>query len=67
MSCDIRMFRNRGIVRDAGSKEGDRYARLSSAEAIVFLRWGKVLPLYHITLCYSWEVDEECVILQRGV
>ena len=29
------MFRNRGIVRDAGSKDGDRYARSSSAEAMV--------------------------------
>ena len=29
------MFRNRGIVRDVGSNDGDRYASSSSGEAMV--------------------------------
>ena len=34
MSWDIRIFRNRGIVRDVGSNDGDKYASSSSGEAM---------------------------------
>ena len=34
MSWDIKIFRSRGIVREVGSNDGDRYASSSSGEAM---------------------------------